>query len=71
VPDRVLEAADEIVVVDVTPETLEERLLEGKIYATQKIEQSLENFFQRRHLIALRELAGREVADNVEDEAAT
>jgi two-component system sensor histidine kinase KdpD len=71
VPDRVLEAADEIVVVDVTPETLEERLLEGKIYAPEKIEQSLENFFQRRHLIALRELALREVADNVEEDAAT
>jgi len=37
VPDRVLEAADEIVVVDVTPETLEDRLLEGKIYAPEKI----------------------------------
>jgi two-component system sensor histidine kinase KdpD len=36
-PDRVLEAADEIVVVDVTPETLEERLLEGKIYAPKKL----------------------------------
>ncbi|MEG4634037.1 universal stress protein [Microcoleus sp. AR_TQ3_B6] len=71
VPDRVLEDADEIVVVDVTPETLEERLLEGKIYAPEKIEESLENFFQRRHLIALRELALREVADNVEDDAAT
>ena len=71
VPDRVLEAADEIVVVDVTPETLEDRLLEGKIYAPEKIEQSFENFFQRRHLIALRELALREVADNVEDDAAT
>ena len=71
VPDRVLEDDDEIVVVDVTPETLEERLLEGKIYAPEKIEQSLENFFQRRHLIALRELALREVADNVEDDAAT
>lgn len=71
VPDSILETADEIVVIDVTPETLEERLLEGKIYAPEKIEQSLENFFQRRHLIALRELALREVADNVEDEAAT
>ena len=71
VPDRVLEAADEIVVVYVTLETLEDRLLEGKIYAPEKIEQSLENFFQRRHLIALRELALREVADNVEDDAAT
>ena len=71
VPDRILEAADEILVVDVTPETLEERLLEGKIYAPEKIEQSLKNFFQRRHLIALRELALREVADSVEDDAAT
>jgi two-component system, OmpR family, sensor histidine kinase KdpD len=57
------------VVVDVTPETLEQRLLEGKIYAPEKIQQSLSNFFQRRHLIALRELALREVADTVEEEA--
>ncbi|MEH2347503.1 MAG: universal stress protein [Nostoc sp.] len=69
VPDRILDEADEVVLVDVTPETLQERLLEGKIYAPQKIQQSLENFFQRRNLIALRELALREVADNVEENA--
>jgi two-component system sensor histidine kinase KdpD len=69
VPDRVLEDANEVVVVDVTPETLQERLQEGKIYAPEKIEQSLRNFFQRRNLIALRELALREVADSVEEEA--
>jgi two-component system sensor histidine kinase KdpD len=69
IPDRQLEEADEVVVVDVTPETLEERLLEGKIYATNKIDQCLQHFFQRRNLIALRELALREVADNVEDDA--
>jgi two-component system, OmpR family, sensor histidine kinase KdpD len=69
VPDRILDEADEIVIVDVTPETLQERLLEGKIYAPQKIQQSLNNFFQRRNLIALRELALREVADNVEENA--
>jgi two-component system, OmpR family, sensor histidine kinase KdpD len=69
IPDRVLEAADQVVVVDVTPETLEQRLLEGKIYAPEKIQQSLSNFFQRRNLIALRELALREVADTVEEEA--
>lgn len=69
VPDRLLEEADEVVVIDVTPETLQERLLEGKIYAPQKIQESLQNFFQRRNLIALRELALREVADNVEDDA--
>jgi two-component system sensor histidine kinase KdpD len=69
VPDRLLEEADEVVVVDVTPETLQERLLEGKIYAPTKIQESLQNFFQRRNLIALRELALREVADNVEEDA--
>ena len=68
IPDRILEEADEVVVVDVTPETLQERLREGKIYAPQKIDQALQNFFQRRNLIALRELALREVADNVEED---
>ncbi len=69
IPDRLLDEADEVVVIDVTPETLEERLIEGKIYAPEKVDQSLRNFFQRRHLIALRELALREVADNVEGDA--
>jgi len=69
IPNYLLDEADEIVVVDVTPETLEERLKDGKIYAPEKIDQSLRNFFQRRHLIALRELALREIADNVEEDA--
>ncbi len=69
VPDRLLEEADEVVVIDVTPETLQERLVDGKIYAAEKIQQSLDNFFQRRNLIALRELALREVADNIEENA--
>jgi two-component system sensor histidine kinase KdpD len=69
VPDRVLEEADELVVVDVTPETLLERLRDGKIYAAEKVDQSLQNFFKQRHLIALRELALREVADSIEDYA--
>jgi two-component system, OmpR family, sensor histidine kinase KdpD len=68
IPDRVLETADEVVVVDVTPETLQERLRDGKIYAPEKIDSSLNNFFQRRNLVALRELALREVADNIEDD---
>lgn len=69
IPDRLLEQADEVVVVDVTPETLEERLRDGKIYAPEKIDQSLRHFFQRRNLVALRELALREIADNVEEDA--
>ena len=67
VPDRLLDEADEVVVIDVTPETLQERLQEGKIYAPAKIDQALQNFFQRRNLLALRELALREVADNIEE----
>ncbi len=66
IPDRVIEDADEVVVVDVTPETLQERLRDGKIYAPAKIEQSLQNFFQKGNLIALRELALRELANAVE-----
>jgi len=68
-PDRVLEQADEVVLVDVTPETLQERLRSGKVYASEKVGQALANFFQRRKLVALRELALREVADRVDDEA--
>ncbi len=67
VPDRLLDEANEVIVVDVTPETLQERLREGKIYAPEKIEQSLRNFFKRPNLLALRELAFREVADNLEE----
>lgn len=69
IPDRLLDEADEVVVIDITPETLEERLRDGKIYAPDKIDQSLQNFFKRRHLIALRELALREVADNIEEDS--
>jgi len=68
IPDPFLDDADELVVVDVTPETLQERLLSGKIYAPDKIQQSIDNFFQRGNLIALRELALREVADNIEED---
>ncbi|MCC5652999.1 sensor histidine kinase KdpD [Nostoc sp. XA013] len=71
IPDYLLDEADAVVVIDVTPETLKERLQEGKIYAPDKIEQSLKNFFQYRNLVALRELALREVADTVEEAANT
>lgn len=69
IPDRILDEATQVVVIDVTPETLQERLKEGKIYTPDKIEKSLQNFFQRRHLVALRELALREVANNIEESA--
>ena len=69
IPNRVLEQADQVVLVDVTPETLQERLLEGKVYASGKVEQALAGYFQRANLIALRELSLREVADRVEEDA--
>jgi two-component system sensor histidine kinase KdpD len=68
IPNRVMELADEVVLVDVTPETLQERLREGKVYAPEKVGQALANFFQRQHLVALRELSLREVADRVEND---
>ncbi|MCY7274772.1 MAG: universal stress protein [Phormidesmis sp. CAN_BIN44] len=67
-PECLLDKADSVVVVDVTPETLETRLLTGKICPPEKIDQALHGFFQRRNLVALRELALREVADQIEEE---
>ena len=69
VPDRVLLEADEVILVDVTPEVLRARLKAGKIYAHDKVEQALANFFTAENLTVLRELALREVADAVEDAA--
>ncbi len=68
IPDRILEDADAVVVVDVTPETLEERLNEGKIYALEKVPSARANFFKHSNLVALRELALRTVANQVEDD---
>ena len=67
VPDWVLREADEVILVDVTPEVLRERLKSGKIYSKDKIEQSLTNFFTLENLTILRELALRQVADVVEE----
>ncbi len=67
IPDTFVNKAHEILLVDVTPITLRKRLSEGKIYATEKINQSLTNFFTEINLSALRELALREVADDVDE----
>jgi two-component system sensor histidine kinase KdpD len=65
-PDRVLEDADEVVLVDLTPEALQERLRAGKVYSKERAEVALQNFFRQDRLSALRELALREVAEDVE-----
>jgi two-component system sensor histidine kinase KdpD len=65
-PDDVLGAADEVVLIDVTPEALIERLRAGKVYPTERVETALNNFFRIENLSALREVALRQVAEEVE-----
>jgi len=65
VPDSFLKRADEVVTVDVTIDELRTRLREGKIYAPEKIEQALANFFRKGNLNMLRELALRTTAEQV------
>lgn len=64
VPDCFFKRADEIIDVDVSIDTLRTRLKQGKIYAPEKIEQSLNNFFRKGNLATLRELALRQVAQH-------
>lgn len=59
-PDGILPLADEVILIDVSPDTLRERLRAGKIYPPERIEPALNNFFRRENLAALRELAIRE-----------
>lgn len=67
VPDAILKMAGEVELIDVTPQMLQERMREGKIYAAEKVNQALESFFKIGNLIALRELALREIADDVDE----
>jgi two-component system, OmpR family, sensor histidine kinase KdpD len=66
VPDWVPLSATETVMVDLTPEALHNRMKRGDVYGHEKVEQSLKNFFRRGNLIALRELALRQVAEQVD-----
>jgi two-component system sensor histidine kinase KdpD len=66
IPDSVIRMADEVVNVDLTVDELIQRLKEGKIYKPEKIDSALNNFFQKEHLLQLRELALKEVAHLVE-----
>jgi two-component system sensor histidine kinase KdpD len=65
IPDALLGRADELVVVDLTPEELLERLRAGKIYPPERIDAALNNFFKIENLSALREVALRQVAQEV------
>jgi two-component system, OmpR family, sensor histidine kinase KdpD len=66
VPDRVFDAADEVELVDLPPDDLLQRLREGKVYAPDKSERALKQFFRKGNLIALRQLALRATADRVD-----
>jgi len=66
VPDWVIKQANEVVMVDVTPEALINRLKRGVVYAPEKASKALENFFREQSLVALRELALRQAAHEVE-----
>jgi two-component system sensor histidine kinase KdpD len=70
VPDSFFKRADEVVNVDLTVEELRNRLRQGKIYAPEKVEQSLANFFRKGNLNMLRELALRSTAEQVGNRAA-
>lgn len=67
VPDSILQLSDELELIDISPHALRKRMEEGNIYAMDKVEQSLSHFFKTQNLIALRELALRELADDVDD----
>ncbi|HVC84948.1 MAG TPA: histidine kinase [Solirubrobacteraceae bacterium] len=66
IPDSVLGQADEVVLIDITPEALIERVRAGKIYRPDRIETALNNFFRVENLAALREVSLRQVAEEVE-----
>jgi two-component system, OmpR family, sensor histidine kinase KdpD len=65
-PDQVLSAADEVVLVDITPPALIERLRAGKVYRSERVPSALNGFFRVENLEALREVALRQVAEDVE-----
>jgi two-component system sensor histidine kinase KdpD len=66
IPDEALSAADEVVLIDLTPEALIARLRAGKVYRPERVPAALNNFFKIENLSALRETALRQVAEDVE-----
>jgi two-component system sensor histidine kinase KdpD len=65
-PDRIFDQADEVVLVDLPPDDLLQRLREGKVYMGEQAERAVQNFFRKGNLLALRELALRRTADRVD-----
>jgi len=65
-PDEIFESADEVEVVDLSPDQLLHRLSEGKVYSPERSKEAIENFFRKGNITALREMALRIVADRVD-----
>ena len=68
VPDQIFDDADEVIVVDISPDELLRRLKDGKVYMLEQAERASRNFFRRGNLLALRELALRRTADRVDED---
>src|SRR5262249_31950379 len=66
VPDRLLEQADEVELIDLPPDDLLQRLKEGKVYVSHQAQRAAQHFFRKGNLIALRELALRRTAERVD-----
>ena len=71
IPDRIFEKADEITLVDITPDDLLKRLREGKVYIPEAAERAAQNFFSKGNLIALRELALRRAVERIDAQMRT
>ncbi len=68
VPDSILESADEVELIDLSPDDLLKRLQEGKVYIPQQAEQAMKSFFRKGNLMALRELSLRRTAERVDEQ---
>lgn len=68
IPDIMVENADEVVVVDITPDALQNRLKRGNIYKPENVGRALKNFFRKGNLNALREITLRQTAEEVDEE---
>ncbi|SFC58632.1 two-component system sensor histidine kinase KdpD [Pragia fontium] len=68
IPDRIFDDATDVILVDIPPDDLRQRLNEGKVYISGQAERAIENFFRKGNLIALRELALRRTADRVDEQ---
>ncbi len=66
IPDEIFEKADEVELVDITPDELLQRFIDGKVYTTEQTRDAIQNFFRKGNITALREMALRIVADRVD-----